>query len=218
MPHVRGLILSHESRSRGALQLSHSPRSIPRPKAALTSTHVAALFGGLRLLRISGQIVGSVESLGNLLREIDCLEHLVVEGSWRFSLKDDILHTVAAHAPNLKTLCLSKLQWFPFFMPSVRENILVQWNARFRGKRVPSLPLERLCIWKPAKTRVDLATVVILPSPCLDLNQLRYLAIPASSLLRILDDTQFQNLGKKITHLAITHITSLALLRIAAQP
>jgi len=49
----------------------------------------------------------------------------------------------------------------------------------------------------------DLVKVVILPSPCLDLSNLRYLAMSASSLRGALDDGRFPNLGKKITHLAI---------------
>ncbi|KAE9394444.1 hypothetical protein BT96DRAFT_943190 [Gymnopus androsaceus JB14] len=120
-----------------------------------------------------------VPALEKILQRIECLEHLVIESRWRFSVKEDILRSLAVYAPKLRTLSLLKLRWFPLFTP----------------------PCHRKHPWK--SDVADLVNVVILPSPCLDLSNLRYLAMSASSLRGALNDGQFPDLGKRVTHLTI---------------
>ncbi|KAE9383525.1 hypothetical protein BT96DRAFT_951252, partial [Gymnopus androsaceus JB14] len=91
-------------------------------------------FKGIRFLHIHwkainwlhdpGHVAGAGTALEKILQRIDCLEHLVIESRWRFSVKEDILRSLAVYAPNLRTLSLLKLRWFPLFTPPVIENIL----------------------------------------------------------------------------------------------
>jgi hypothetical protein len=150
-----------------------------------------------------------------MLQQIQCLEHLILESRWKFNVKEDILRSLAVYAPNLRILTLLNLQWFPLFTPPVIENILDTWNTRFNDASVPPLRLERLCIrdhWplvrpkKNAAAVADLVKVVVLPSPCLDLSNLRYLAMSASSLRRALEDGRFPGFGKQVTHLTIMDV------------
>ncbi|KAF5391690.1 hypothetical protein D9757_002391 [Collybiopsis confluens] len=197
-PSVRGVILSCEPPTNSAkcLQLLQSGRHTIQP--AITQ----GLLRGLRLLHINGQGSCTGESFSDLLQEIDCLEYLIIEGQWSFSF-GNTFRSLAIHAPNLKALSLAKLRWLPS-----TEDLHGRRHVQLVEKRV--LRLERLCIWKPVKHHIDLATKLILPSPCLDLSQLRYLAMPASRLHLMLNDTRLKPLGREVTHLAITNFDAPA--------
>lgn len=193
------------------------------PHAAIPSTSWSVItphssFKHIRFLHIHWRAInwfhnpvhiGGPTAFEKILQRIDSLEHLIIESRWRFSVKEDILRSLATCAPNLRTLSLLQFQWFPLFTPPVIENILDMWSVRFKELHVPPLRPERLCIWNPVQCDknsaavADLIKVAILPSPCLDLSNLRYLAMSASSLRGALDDGRFPNLGKKVTHLAI---------------
>ncbi|KAJ3783767.1 hypothetical protein GGU10DRAFT_359977 [Lentinula aff. detonsa] len=222
LSYVRGLKLSYQSqnRFRSPLHSSKSP-CIPISNALIPtySTDLISFpFKQLQFLHIcwDADNWGGITALEKMLQQIECLRHLVIEGRWRFRVKEDILSSVAVNAPHLKTLCLSKLRWFPNSLPSsLVEEILGHWNNRFLEKGVSPVQLDRFCITESSTKNclIDLIKVV-LRSPCLDLRSLRCLAMPASSLLRALDDERFRTLGWQVTHLAISFDTHTPVLRL----
>ncbi|KAJ3777124.1 hypothetical protein FB446DRAFT_700211 [Lentinula raphanica] len=183
-----------------ALIPTSSTTTIPFPFKRLQSLHIcwnAVNWGG-------------ITSLEKILQQIDFLRHLVIEGRWRFRVKEDILCCIAVNAPHLKTLSLLRLQWFPSSLGSpIVSRIVSSWKKAFVEKgRVPGLKLERFCITESATkgSGVDLMKNVVLPSPCLDFEHLRYLAISANGLLEALGDARFEIFSKQITHLAIVKL------------
>ncbi|KAJ3878229.1 hypothetical protein F5051DRAFT_406208 [Lentinula edodes] len=213
--HVRRLKLSYEVQTPFGLLPDSSCAPISSALIPVSSMITIPFpFKRLQTLHICWRSVnwGGVTALEKMLQQIDCLRHLVIEGRWRFRVKEDILSSIALHAPGLKTLCLAKLQWFPNSIASpFVEEILSRRNDRFYEQGVPPLRLERLCITKStSKNCVADLEKVILPSPCLDLSNLRYLAMPAGSLQEVIHDARFRTLGRQVTHLAIVNLDTSA--------
>ncbi|KAJ4477200.1 hypothetical protein J3R30DRAFT_188204 [Lentinula aciculospora] len=210
--YVRDLKLFYEPQNTFRSLLSPTnPSCVPISSALIPVSSMITIpfpFNRLQSLHLCWKTVnlGGITAFEKMLQQIDCLRHLVIEGCWRFRAKEDVIASIAVHAPNIRTLCLSKFHWIPnsFASPFVEE-ILDRWNNRFLEKGVPPLPLERLYITQSDSTAI-LAKVVVLLSPCLDLRNLRYLAMPISSLLGALADTRFRTLGKQVTHLAIVNL------------
>ncbi|KAE9398571.1 hypothetical protein BT96DRAFT_994770 [Gymnopus androsaceus JB14] len=133
--------------------------------------------------------IGPQRHLLQLLDQIEHLEHLVIEKYWEF------------HANQFK--------WYPSFDVLVLEDIFDQWNSDFIAHGIPPLRLERLCLRKFSMKGTNLIQMVVLPSPCLDLHSLRYLAISATSLETALAN-EFSELGKELVHLTITNLDTSA--------
>ncbi|KAJ3835827.1 hypothetical protein F5878DRAFT_626880 [Lentinula raphanica] len=143
-----------------------------------------------------------------ILDRTQTLDHLVVEGYWQFHMRRDILRTIAVHAPGLKTLCLSEFRWFPSFSHLVLEDIFDEWMVAFVSLNIPPLKLDRLCLQKFSSKGTNLIQMVVLPSPCLDLRALRYLAMPAKDLCTAFIGGRFADLGKELIHLTITDLNT----------
>ncbi|KIK57422.1 hypothetical protein GYMLUDRAFT_758556 [Collybiopsis luxurians FD-317 M1] len=156
----------------------------------------------------SDSVSGDVALFEQVLDRIDCLEHLVIEKYWRFHAYRDILRSIAVHAPHLKTLCLSEFRWYPSFSILVLEDIFDEWSSKFASLGITPLRLDRLCLRNFSTKGTDLIQMVVLPSPCLDLRMLRYLAMPASSLEKAFTDERFSELGRELIHLTITDLNT----------
>ncbi|KAJ3972262.1 hypothetical protein EV361DRAFT_153838 [Lentinula raphanica] len=211
--HVRALKLFYEIQPRRIASSSDIPSPLDNALIPTSSTTTIPFpFKRVQSLHICWNAVnwGGITSLEKILQQIDFLRHLVIEGRWRFRVKEDILCCIAVNAPHLKTLSLLRLQWFPSSLGSpIISRIVSSWKEAFVEKgRVPGLKLERFCITESATkgSGVDLMKNVVLPSPCLDFEYLRYLAISANGLLEALGDARFEIFSKQITHLAIVKL------------
>ncbi|KAF9069750.1 hypothetical protein BDP27DRAFT_672481 [Rhodocollybia butyracea] len=166
----------------------------------------------------SGAVDTDIQAFEQVLSGIDRLEHLVVEKYRNFHANRDLLCSIAVHAPHLKTLCLSELRWFPSFSPFVLEDIFDEWRTKFAALGVRPLSLDRLCVRNCLQKGTNIIQSVVLPSTCLDLRRLRYLAMPATELQRALDDERFSEFGQELIHLTITNLDTPLLFQMESFP
>ncbi|KAJ4473604.1 hypothetical protein J3R30DRAFT_3510265, partial [Lentinula aciculospora] len=216
--------LSIESRMRDILYtpplLTVPPtlHQIPKGRAVLKPSifSVELPFQPLRFLRTHWKMIdllndqkdgmNDIEMFERVLDRIQSLEHLVIEKYWNFHSRRDILRSIAVHAPKLKILCLSEFRWYPSFNHLVLEDIFDEWMVTFMSMNVPPLRLDRLCLRYFSPEGTNLIQTVVLPSPCLDLRALRFLAMPAKDLHAALAAGRFPDLGKELVHLTLTYL------------
>ncbi|KAJ3798938.1 hypothetical protein GGU11DRAFT_779106 [Lentinula aff. detonsa] len=219
---VQGLSLEYHIRdiSYNPPRLTPSPtlHELPRGKAVMRpkSSFIDLPFPPLTFIRAHWKFIdmllGYTDGMNDIrlfeqvLDRTHTLEHLVVEGFRHFHMRRDILRSIAVHAPKLKILCLSEFRWFPSFSHLILEDIFDEWMIDFVSMNVPPLQLDRLCLRNFSSKGTNIIQLVVLPSPCLDLRALRYLAMPAKDLLTALTSERFPDLGRELIHLTITNL------------
>ncbi|KAJ4474602.1 hypothetical protein C8J55DRAFT_562408 [Lentinula edodes] len=221
---VQGLSLESHIRdvmySPPALMPPPTLHSLPKGKAVIQPSIFSVdlpFQSPLRFLRTHWRLIDMLDQQKNSMNDIQMferildrshsLEHLVIENYWQFHARRDILCSIAVHAPNLKTLCLSEFRWFPSFNHLILEDIFEEWLVKFVSTGVAPLQLDRLCLRNFSSKGTNLIQLVILPSPCLNLCSLRYLAMSAKDLCAALGG-QFPELGKELVHLTVLNLNT----------
>ncbi|KAJ3996309.1 hypothetical protein F5050DRAFT_132940 [Lentinula boryana] len=219
---VQGLSLEYHIRdifyNPPYLTLSPTLHELPRGKAVMRpkSSFIDLPFRRLTFIRAHWKLIDMLLGYTDVMNDIrlfeqildrtHTLEHLVVESFCHFHMRRDILRSIAVHAPKLKILCLSEFRWFPSFSQLILEDIFDEWMIDFVSMNIPPLQLDRLCLRNFSSKGTNIIQLVILPSPCLDLRALRYLAMPAKDLLTALTSERFPDLGRELIHLTITNL------------
>ncbi|KAJ3809987.1 hypothetical protein EV368DRAFT_65171 [Lentinula lateritia] len=129
--------------------------SLPKGKAVIQPSIFSVdlpFQSPLRFLRTHWRLIDMLDKKQNSMNDIQMfelildrshsLEHLVIENYWQFHARRDILCSIAVHAPNLKTLCLSEFRWFPSFNHLILEDIFDEWLDKFVSTGVAPLQLD----------------------------------------------------------------------------